>query len=83
MDPHEDEFGVSIPSGGIILFPLRQFRSIRAQPDFEFPSRLAGLSYFHEAAMFLALLAVFVSIPSGGIILFPQLSQSPSLTATQ
>ncbi len=38
---------VSIPSGGIILFPPIDIRN-RANQRGEFPSRLAGLSYFHR-----------------------------------
>ena len=49
---------VSIPSGGIILFPL-VFAQYGRLSDIElFPSRLAGLSYFHLAALFTLFLAV-------------------------
>ncbi len=42
---------VSIPSGGIILFPRKDKAILwlagQLQNAIEFPSRLAGLSYFH------------------------------------
>ena len=64
---------VSIPSGGIILFPPLETAVVPGNEEAQFPSRLAGLSYFHPLEELETLAAEgYVSIPSGGIILFPR-----------